>query len=490
MNSLNPIWRDRLYAGAGILVAITVGYFVAMGSKVVPGLVLLGVSLLVYNRASKLPLEMFVVASLFAGYFIGNRGFAQFMVVPSFPLLPGEAALALILAIQVIHRVLNRESHRALTAADWTIGLFILIGCIRFVFDFRGNLFLAIRDFATVYYAVFFFLASNLVSRRPDALKTVLATIRVSSLIMVPLFLLSQRFPDIFMGPLSFRGVPLIFFKDDLVGAYCAIGAVAYFMHSETTGSRLSLALSIVLAGCIVLTNNRAAMLGLAVATGWICLGKRWRFPLWLGLGGLFACVVILFSAQLRNQSWQDTPLLEFYERVVSVFDPSGQGSYQGALTESKGDNNLFRTVWWSVVYRETIDTNPLFGLGFGHDIAASFLREYYANAPDDFSARSPHSIIVTIFARMGFVGGIAFLSVIGVFFIRTWRFRFGDPDVFTAACSAWVIFASACFGVVLEGPMGAIPFWILLGLTHGASASPAAETTTETSLTPTAGTS
>ena len=32
------------------------------------------------------------------------------------------------------------------------------------------------------------------------------------------------------------------------------------------------------------------------------------------------------------------------------------------------------------------------------------------------------------------------------------------------AWCYVWAIFTSACFGVVLEGPMGAVVFWILLG--------------------------
>jgi hypothetical protein len=33
----------------------------------------------------------------------------------------------------------------------------------------------------------------------------------------------------------------------------------------------------------------------------------------------------------------------------------------------------------------------------------------------------------------------------------------------------------SACLGVVLEGPMGAIPFWIMLGLAHHAANAPKA---------------
>jgi hypothetical protein len=36
--------------------------------------------------------------------------------------------------------------------------------------------------------------------------------------------------------------------------------------------------------------------------------------------------------------------------------------------------------------------------------------------------------------------------------------------------CACWVILISACFGVVLENPMGAVVFWILLGLAHAST--------------------
>jgi hypothetical protein len=35
----------------------------------------------------------------------------------------------------------------------------------------------------------------------------------------------------------------------------------------------------------------------------------------------------------------------------------------------------------------------------------------------------------------------------------------------------AWTVVTSACFGVVLEGPMGAIVFWTSLGLANAESA-------------------
>src|SRR5581483_3236935 len=65
-----------------------------------------------------------------------------------------------------------------------------------------------------------------------------------------------------------------------------------------------------------------------------------------------------------------------------------------------------------------------------------------------------------------GFLFFAALLIVIGS---RTWRaLRHPPPDdpiPATLWTGVWVIFACACFGVVLEGPMGAVVFWVLLGL-------------------------
>jgi hypothetical protein len=68
----------------------------------------------------------------------------------------------------------------------------------------------------------------------------------------------------------------------------------------------------------------------------------------------------------------------------------------------------------------------------------------------------------------MGAVGLASLLALVAVLGVRTWRVV-RDPAVDPAAlglwAAVWVIFVSACFGVVLEGPMGAVVFWSLLGL-------------------------
>jgi hypothetical protein len=470
VTSLSPILRDRLIAIGASLIAVLLGYQVAVGNLILPSIVLAGGIILGLHRIQTLPLQNVILAGLLVGYFVGNRGFAQLTPTASLPLLPGEAALAALVFIQILNRVTSKSSPRGLSGLDWGIGVWVIIGTIRFLFDFRTYGFVAVRDFATVYYAAYFYLAYNLSAGRREVASLLLTTIRVSASILLPTYLIYLKFPEFFSGTFTFRGIPLIYYKDDLVAAYFAVGSVLHYFRFHEHRTKRNLILALLLAGGVMITNNRAAALGLIVAASWMIVGGRWRYSAYLGIAGILAAIALVINAERQFETWRDTPLLDVYERAASIFDPTGQMSYSGENTFNKGDNNLFRTVWWEVAITETIDENPVGGLGFGHDLASGFLREFYADAPDDFTARSPHSILVTVFARMGAIGFLAFLGIIAQIIRATWKARHLKSDQFSAWCGAWVLLTSACFGVVLEGPMGAIPFWILLGLAQGES--------------------
>jgi hypothetical protein len=77
----------------------------------------------------------------------------------------------------------------------------------------------------------------------------------------------------------------------------------------------------------------------------------------------------------------------------------------------------------------------------------------------------------------MGCAGLAVLLAVAAAMVVKSWR-AWRDRSTDLLACglwgAAWVIFVSACFGVVLEGPMGAVVFWTVLGLANGMNAAPA----------------
>src|SRR5690606_27083742 len=143
-----------------------------------------------------------------------------------------------------------------------------------------------------------------------------------------------------------------------------------------------------------VATDNRASMLGLFIATLWLLLAGRWRFAAAQTLTGIGVAVLMLVGASVLNRPIEKTPLFSFYEKVVSLTDPTGKRAYRGEETFNKGDNNLFRTTWWHAVLSDTVAANPYVGLGFGHDLADRFVREYYPESGEEFAARSPHNVL------------------------------------------------------------------------------------------------
>jgi O-antigen ligase len=154
------------------------------------------------------------------------------------------------------------------------------------------------------------------------------------------------------------------------------------------------------------------------------------------------------------------------YEHAISIFDPAGTGTYINGESGDPGANNRFRLVWWRDVIDETLATNPVLGLGFGSDLAARFMADYDLLLDETFAARSPHSMIVTVFGRMGGLGLLAWIAVSAGMARMVWRlFKGGTPDGRGLASIVCVIWLSACVGVVLESPMAAVIFWTVVGL-------------------------
>jgi hypothetical protein len=64
----------------------------------------------------------------------------------------------------------------------------------------------------------------------------------------------------------------------------------------------------------------------------------------------------------------------------------------------------------------------------------------------------------------------LVWLTFCGAVIGQTWQTlrRNGQPFEWGLWCAILTILIAANFNVVLEGPMGAVPFWIMLGLANG----------------------
>jgi hypothetical protein len=464
---MSLLWRNRLVASGAALAAIWLGVLVADGDWVVPSLLAVlavGAVVAFWAEAS---LATLTVGALLFGYLVGNRGFAQLMPFPGLPLLPAEIGLVVAggwIAVQCAfaHRLPYRRD-----ALNGLIFAWLVAGSVRAFFDVRIHGVVALRDFAMVYYAAFFFVAQHLAAEA--AARRFLVSALVAASALQPLAALaSEAFPAFFHSFLSWRGVPLILFKGDLALTFMAVSAFVLAFAVAGRARPFALVGATVLLALAIGGDNRASILGALAGLGWLALSSARRFVAAqaAALAGLF--LIVSAAALLTEADWAEKKFHGVTERVQSLTDYFGHGTYVSAESAMKGDNNRFRSLWWEKVVEETLADGPVFGLGFGHDLARNFLREYNPDMAEDFTARSPHSILVSIVGRLGFAGLALFLVLMAAVAVRTWRAvrRPDTPSVSLGLwAAAWTIFVSACFGVVLEGPMGAVVFWTLLGL-------------------------
>jgi O-antigen ligase len=421
--------------------------------------------------------EAWLLGFLFFGYIIGNRGFAQISPVPGLPVFFSELGLAAALVLVVLRGTLRRTLP---VRRDWLNGLLLLwlaLGCGRILADVRAYGFVALRDFAMVYYLLYFFVTQGLAAHLPS--RGVLRAALVVTFTALPLTgLLGTLFPDFFLTNLLISGVPVIFYKGDLLATFLFTGFVLLVPDEDRrwneNGWRWLAALVSLVLGLSLL--SRSSLLGLLVAIGWLAWSGRWRPARVLAAVCVAGLLSVTVYSLLQKKDFTQTKVYAVYEAVVSITDYSGTGNYRSEMSGDKGDNNRFRLVWWKNVAQETLANSPVLGLGFGADLAKGFLLEYYPTADVDFTARSPHNIFMTTLGRMGLAGASVLLCIYWVQARNTARVARAartDPtrrDAMTLQAAVWVLMVSACLGVVLEGPMGAIPFWIMLGLAHHAA--------------------
>lgn len=452
---------------AGIA-AVWLGWNVAEAAYFWPMLAFSVTMAAILVRLIRLPLDVVALGLVVFGYIVGNRGFAQLMPVPGIPLLPAEAVLLVAGGWWLVSTAHERRLPWNEDPMNRLILLWIILGTARLAFDVRPYGFLALRDYAMVYYAAFFFIAQR-IARAEGARRFLVGATLVASILVLPGMLLTEAFPIFFYTQLTVHGVPLIYYKGDLGGMFVGVGSLLLFFVAPARQRYWAWPVSAVLFLFVAAGGNRAAMLGLVCSALILLFARRWQFAALQGATLAVALAVTVTLAVVFNNTWAENKLHGVTDRLYSLVDLRGTANYESEDSSNKGDNNRYRLLWWKNVLVDTWEGNPVFGLGFGHDLAKSFAQEYNPEGSEEFGVRSPHSIFLSVFGRLGLVGlsvWVAFCVVLGR---ETWRALHQETDGVQWAlwCSLWVILIGSSLGVVLEGPMGAVPFWTLLGLAH-----------------------
>lgn len=475
---MNPWLRQALIVIVCIALAVWMGMELANGEYFWPALAGGMAVAVILSRALALPFDVILTGLVLAGYIVANRGFAQLAPAPGLPLLPAEVALLVAVSWRLVQWAHQRVLPFGRDPLNLAIVALLLAGTVRFGFDFPRYRLLAARDFAVVYYAMFFLLVQHMAadSRARGFLLNCIST----ALAILPFaFALTELFPAFFLNTLTVYGTPVFYYKADLVFAYFAVAIVWWYFRARPS---LRFAARVGVIGLFVwlaLSDNRSSQLALVVVLGFLLAAGKWKLPALLGGTAVAGLLALGAMAYLGGNGWAERKLEGMLDRARSFVDFSGTGTYRSEESYFKGDNNRFRTLWWRTVAVDTMRTNPAFGLGFGYDLAGTFLQEYNpSQLSEDFGVRSPHNVFVTFLGRMGLSGLMLWMIVGSLVATGVWRClrRDANPARWVLWATPLIILVSATFGVVLEGPMGALPFWSILALAHGAPAEDAPE--------------
>jgi hypothetical protein len=346
----------------------------------------------------------------------------------------------------------------------------------------------ALRDAAIWYYALFYFIGMGLASHSGIA-RRVWSLVRVFWMValiwntadILSHHLISQSGPVI-----PGRGVRLFFNSTHEAGQNLALGALIVLCTS--TLSRLPKVRAVM---------APLALLGLAVFGASEGRGMR------LGIASGVAIVFLLnlssagvphFNTRLLKVTAVAIPLvaiamLAMPERTIKAthLDRFGEVSASSSMDPANMEGTAgWRMIWWERLYEQVMTRNPAFGIGFGESLAV--YHPLLASLQEDFLVRSPHNFNMTVFARMGIVGLLLWLSMvftgIGGLCRSVWRGRF-QTEPYTPErkdeLTFWIVMlvctvVNSSLGVLMEGPVLGIWFWFALGFASARSLSSGAE--------------
>lgn len=464
-----------IFAAIGLVVALLAGIIVGQGSyfpvALILGSLIFGCFFALFGRHATT--EGKILALLIFGYTVAQRLFAE-INLGRFVFI-GEIGLAILICLVIARIAFHRVNPFPPDALTLPIVLILFIAICRFLLvDRKEYGMMAARDFATVYYAAFYFIG-YVVGANENSSSLVRGAFRWGMIVYVPLLLLLKLIGHFSQSAEWFAAV---LGTRDMASIVPVAATLLCITASAFPKRRFwPLIIAVVPLILVMLHNERSSYLALLVGlvlTLYVISRNNFDF-----LGRLVASALILalavgvmFIYSLYSHEHVLDPVLEKTASIVDIQAIRERDSaVAGSTSTGSEETNRWRTTWWQIVFDETMSKGPVFGLGFGYDLARTFTMEYYGQGPAEVTARNPHNIFFTFLGRLGLTGAILFLWF--TFLVvrnvlrtaRAVRRRKLPMQVLELWLVAFVILIVAYFSHTLEGPMAAIPFWSFLGL-------------------------
>lgn len=332
---------------------------------------------------------------------------------------------------------------------------YILIGI------FKYNFINVIRDSFAIEYALFAIVLYFFKEERDFIWENLIKIYQWAPLILLINFLLFY-YVVLYLPPIEiFGGQPLFLYKNGDKSLHLLISTILMILFTDkySRGWLILNTVLILINLLILLAFTRSG--SVAYLAGIFCffffsktslitdgLRKVLKFiPLLLIIVfGVFAAIEIDGDAQGRTIS---------LSQITDNFSSIVSSDIDGSLT----DNKVWRLVWWAKLLNESFTLEHFFiGKGLGMSLAGNDLTSV------DENLRSPHNFHLTIIARFGYIIFFIWLYWLWLLFKPLFTKKLSGKTLgLTSILLAYIINGS--FDVFFEGPMGAFPFWTLVGL-------------------------
>ena len=456
-----PSSWPRRAAGAAALVVV----LCAAGLAVARGYGLLVTTMSLGVVASLAPdrerLGWSIVGLVLFGYVAADKTFAYLgLNVFGVPMYAGEVAIS---AAVLTGLVFRRPDVRWDTGRGWTlafIGWSLLLLMPSLV---QYPLLDVARDFAFVYYILFAAIAFRLPWERLGQRFFSLVALMFVLQLLYALTTKLRLIPDDL-------GFAQVFVRGDVQGANLAGGA-AFFLLADRR-LRIPPWLRLLIASVQVLlalsVGGRAVLLAaliLLLGSFFVRRARRARVMIMMLIGLAIFAALLGVSRPAIEVAGRNRPLAPgtSLERLTAIL-PLGEEGADSDLEEQAEGTARWRARFWTGLLNNSLEHKEwlVFGRGFGSNLA----EERWAGRRER-PLRAPHSILVNVFARMGIVGTVLFIGFLTAVIRAALRAsRIGPDPVIANWMTIYLgaLLMTAMFGVVLESPFGAAPFYFLVG--------------------------
>ncbi|WP_166671308.1 O-antigen ligase family protein [Cryobacterium psychrophilum] len=344
--------------------------------------------------------------------------------------------------------------------------LFFVYVSARFLLSLGGGPMLDwVRDGVPFLYGVLAFVSASSLARSTHEARARTMRIFWAALIFHTLWACVIIFGGIQETPsVPFSTAPLFQLRPDIDAALLGVTAGMCLLRILRGHKKFWPFIGMVASAAAVLTlETRAGLIALALSVALAILLQYAATP----RQNVRRTVMVMVIPALALIALMILPTTPPGERLVATFK-SSQGS-TSAAESAQGTQRARELVWSGVIDWTNEETSrTIFGGGFGNNFLDESGTLAYLEGSTYSGVRSPHNWFVGNYARLGVIGfalSIAVcLQLLGT--IVRYRRRIGeDPLLSLSALLIVAILPVASFGVVLEAPHGAVPFWWAAGI-------------------------